>query len=93
MKGSEGPSELLRSIPRPERPLHKVLQSAKDEGIADSELALLEYGSLLHSEKLLKETEIATVRQIYRIIHDSLYASSTSFSRDWSCFLNNLVIW
>lgn len=61
MKGSEGPAELLRSIPRPERPLHKVLQWAKDEGIADSELALLEYGSLLHSEKLFKETESPTV--------------------------------
>ncbi|XP_061188949.1 uncharacterized protein LOC133197114 [Saccostrea echinata] len=60
MKGSEGPLELLRSIPRPERPLHKVLQHAKDDNTMDSELALLEYGSLLHSENLFQEVESPT---------------------------------
>ncbi|XP_061185377.1 uncharacterized protein LOC133193446 isoform X1 [Saccostrea echinata] len=60
MKGSEGPVELLRSIPQPKRPLHKVLQYAKDDKTMESELALLEYGSLLHSESLFQEMESPT---------------------------------
>ncbi|XP_062577369.1 uncharacterized protein LOC134239218 [Saccostrea cucullata] len=77
MKGSDGPAELLRSIPQPERPLHKLLQHAKDDNTMESELALLEYASLLHSETLFQEMECPKAM--------SEHVARTSTSRSVSC--------
>lgn len=57
---SQGGSKTYVDDKTPSRPLHAVLLRAQKEGIAGSESALTEYGSMLHSEVLYESKDNLT---------------------------------
>nr|XP_034303998.1 uncharacterized protein LOC105330668 isoform X2 [Crassostrea gigas] len=55
---SRGGSKAYVDDKTPSRPLHAVLLRAQKEGIKGSELALKEYGSMLHSEEIRHKADL-----------------------------------